>query len=109
MLEEAAIDGIPSIVIDPKGDLGNLLLTFPDLKPADFTQWVDPAEAQRKGITPDQLAEQTARLDTLKAADRPSQAMTAKAQEGDTAVQGAKAKADTKDFVGGLEEMKAVE
>src|SRR5262249_28498152 len=55
-----------------------------------------------------QLAEQTARLDALKAADRPSQPMTAKAGEGDTAVQGAKAKADTKDFVGGLEQMKAV-
>ena len=36
LLEEAAIDGIPAIAIDPKGDLGNLLLTFPDLQPADF-------------------------------------------------------------------------
>jgi DNA helicase HerA-like ATPase len=40
LLEEAAIDGIPSIVIDPKGDLANLLLTFPELKPEDFTPWV---------------------------------------------------------------------
>jgi len=61
LLEEAAIDGIPSIVIDPKGDLGNLLLAFPDLKPADFRPWVDPAEAQRKGTTPDQLADETAK------------------------------------------------
>jgi hypothetical protein len=60
LLEEAAIDGIPAIVIDPKGDLGNLLLTFPDLRPGDFRPWVDPAEAQRRGVTPDQLAEQTA-------------------------------------------------
>jgi hypothetical protein len=60
LLEEAAIDGIPAIVIDPKGDLGNLLLTFPELKPADFRPWVDAAEAQRKGMTPDQFAEQTA-------------------------------------------------
>lgn len=60
LLEEAAIDGIPSIVIDPKGDLGNLLLAFPDLKPADFRPWVDPAEAQRKGTTPEKLADETA-------------------------------------------------
>ncbi len=61
LLEEAAIDSIPAIVIDPKGDLANLLLTFPALKPEDFRPWVDPAEAERRGISPDQLAEQTAR------------------------------------------------
>ena len=47
---------------DPKGDIGNLLLAFPDLAPADFAPWVDPAEANRKGVTPDQLAAQTAEL-----------------------------------------------
>ena len=36
LLEEAAIDGIPAMVIDPKGDMGNLLLTFPELQTADF-------------------------------------------------------------------------
>ena len=36
IIEETAIDDIPSIIIDPKGDMGNLLLTFPDLKPEDF-------------------------------------------------------------------------
>jgi len=41
LIEEAAIDGVPTIAIDPKGDLGNLLLTFPDLKPADFAPWVE--------------------------------------------------------------------
>src|SRR5262250_1908220 len=41
LLEEAAIDGIPAIVIDPKGDLPNLLLTFPDLQPADFAPWIN--------------------------------------------------------------------
>src|SRR5437867_7263493 len=61
LLEEAAIDGIPAIVIDPKGDLANLLLTFPELRPGDFRPWVDAAEAGRMGISPDQLAEQTAR------------------------------------------------
>jgi phage host-nuclease inhibitor protein Gam len=56
LLEEAAIDGVPSLVIDPKGDLADLLLTFPDLKPADFAPWVEPAEAARQGLTPDELA-----------------------------------------------------
>lgn len=60
LLEEAAIDGIPAIAIDPKGDLGNLLLTFPELRPADFRPWVDPHVATREGISPDQLAEKTA-------------------------------------------------
>src|SRR5437867_4430165 len=60
LLEEAAIDGIPAIAIDPKGDLGNLLLTFPDLKASDFRPWIDPAEATRRGLSPDQFAEKTA-------------------------------------------------
>src|SRR5204863_1354394 len=50
LLEEAAIDGIPAIAIDPKGDLGNLLLTFPDLKPNDFQVWIGPDEATRKCV-----------------------------------------------------------
>ena len=49
LLEEAAIDGIPVIAIDPKGDLGNLLLAFPELKPEDFEPWVDQTEALRRG------------------------------------------------------------
>src|SRR4029434_6215280 len=61
LLEEAAIDGIPAIAIDPKGDLSNLLLTFPELKPSDFLPYIDAAEAERRSITRDQLAEQTAR------------------------------------------------
>jgi hypothetical protein len=60
MLEEAAIDGIPAICIDPKGDIGNLMLAFPDLAPADFAAWVDPAEATRRGLTTQELGEQTA-------------------------------------------------
>ncbi|MDI9444224.1 MAG: ATP-binding protein, partial [Planctomycetota bacterium] len=61
LLEEAAIDGIPAILVDPKGDLGNLLLTFPRLESADFRPWIDEAEAARQGITPEQLAEATAK------------------------------------------------
>ncbi len=60
LLEEAAIDGIPAIVIDPKGDLGNLLLSFPELSPADFLPWVDERQAARKQLTPDQYAQQLA-------------------------------------------------
>src|SRR6188472_893033 len=41
LIEEAAIDGVPVLAIDPKGDLANLLLTFPDLSPGDFAPWVD--------------------------------------------------------------------
>jgi hypothetical protein len=60
LLEEAAIDGIPALVIDPKGDIGNLLLAFPDLAPGDFAPWVDPGDAKRKGISVEELAAQTA-------------------------------------------------
>jgi hypothetical protein len=60
LLEEAAIDGIPVIAIDPKGDLGNLLLTFPELRPSDFLPWVDPDEAARKQLKTEDFAAQTA-------------------------------------------------
>jgi len=60
LLEEAAIDGIPALAIDPKGDLANLALTFPALAPADFLPWVDPDEAKTQGLTAEQLAEKTA-------------------------------------------------
>src|SRR5947207_554827 len=60
LLEEAAIDGIPVIAIDPKGDLGNLLLTFPKLRGEDFKPWIEEAEAARQGITADELAAKTA-------------------------------------------------
>ncbi|MGZ6080129.1 MAG: ATP-binding protein, partial [Myxococcaceae bacterium] len=60
LLEEAAIDGIPALAIDPKGDLANLALTFPSLAPAEFLPWVDEDEAKKQGVTPQQLAEKTA-------------------------------------------------
>jgi hypothetical protein len=60
LLEEAAIDGIPAIAIDPKGDLGNLLLGFPELRAADFLPWIDFSEAERRGMAPGQFASQTA-------------------------------------------------
>ena len=62
LIEEAAIDGIPVIAIDPKGDLGNLLLTFPSLRGEDFRPWIDDADAARQGRTPDEHAQWTADL-----------------------------------------------
>jgi hypothetical protein len=56
LLEEAAIDGIPAIVIDPKGDLADLLLTFPELRPSDFRPWINEDDARRKGLDPDAFA-----------------------------------------------------
>ena len=55
-IEEAAIDGVPVIVIDPKGDLTNLLLTFPDLRPEDFAPWINEDEARRAGKSADEFA-----------------------------------------------------
>lgn len=60
LLEEAAIDGIPSLVIDPKGDLGNLLLTFPNLEPKDFRPWVNEDDARKKELSIDDYAVQQA-------------------------------------------------
>ena len=60
LLEEAAIDGIPAIAIDPKGDIANLALTFPELRAADFQPWVDAGEASRKGQSVDEFAAATA-------------------------------------------------
>ena len=56
LLEEAAIDGIPALIIDPKGDLANLLLTFPHLSPSEFRPWINEDDARRKGVTPDAFA-----------------------------------------------------
>ncbi len=62
LLEEAALDGVPSLVIDPKGDMTNLLLTFPDLRPADFAPWVNPDDARRKEMDLDAYAAKMAEL-----------------------------------------------
>ena len=57
LMEEAAIDGVPVIAIDPKGDLGNLLLTFPGLSGPEFAPWVNPDEARRAGQTQEAFGE----------------------------------------------------
>src|SRR4030042_781993 len=55
-LEEALRSGIPALILDPKGDMTNLLLTFPELAPGDFRPWTDEAAARRDGKTPDEAA-----------------------------------------------------
>jgi hypothetical protein len=59
LLEEAALKGIPAIIIDPKGDLTNLLLHFPDLAPQDFQPWIDTEQARRSGKTIEQASMET--------------------------------------------------
>jgi hypothetical protein len=60
ILEEAALQGIPAIIVDPKGDLTNLLLHFPDLLPEDFQPWVDKYAARRDGVSVEEAAEKAA-------------------------------------------------
>ena len=60
LLEEAALDRVPTIMIDPKGDITNLLLQFPDLRPDDFKPWINPDDAGRKGMSVDDYAASTA-------------------------------------------------
>ena len=62
LLEEAAIDGVPTIILDPKGDITNLLLSFSELKPEDFLPWVNPDDACRKGMELEDFAASQAEL-----------------------------------------------
>lgn len=62
LLEEAAIDGVPAIIIDPKGDMANLFLTFPELKSEDFLPWINETEAAAAGKTPQEFAAGQAEL-----------------------------------------------
>ncbi|MCB9205885.1 MAG: ATP-binding protein [Ignavibacteriales bacterium] len=62
LLEEAAIDNVPAIVIDPKGDITNLLLTFPQLNGEDFLPWINKSDASRKNMTEEEFANSQAEL-----------------------------------------------
>src|SRR5438067_74062 len=60
LLEEAALRGVPCVIVDLKGDLSNLLLNFPELRPEDFAPWVDPEAARRQGVSVEEYARQQA-------------------------------------------------
>lgn len=60
LIEEAMMDDIPSIIIDPKGDMANLALLFPQLRPEDFEPWLDPADAARKNLAVAEYAREVA-------------------------------------------------
>ncbi|MBV5327834.1 MAG: DUF87 domain-containing protein [Chlorobium sp.] len=62
LLEEAAIDKVPTLIIDPKGDMTNLLLQFPDLLPENFLPWINEDDARRKGKNVEDLAASTAEV-----------------------------------------------
>jgi hypothetical protein len=62
IIEEALIDKIPVIAVDPKGDLGNLALQFPGLSAAEFKPWIDPQQASNAAMSGDAYAEQQAKL-----------------------------------------------
>ncbi len=62
LLEEAAVDNVPTLIIDPKGDMTNLLLQFPELRPEDFEPWINADDARRKGKTVQEYAAATAEL-----------------------------------------------
>ncbi|MEA3439842.1 MAG: DUF87 domain-containing protein [Chloroflexota bacterium] len=62
LLEEAALNNYPALMIDPKGDITNALLHFPELLPEDFLPWVNADEARRDEKTVEQAAEGAANL-----------------------------------------------
>lgn len=62
LLEEEIMDNIPAIVIDPKGDISNLLLTFPEFRGEDFRPWINEDDARKKGMESDAFAEKTAKM-----------------------------------------------
>ncbi|WP_420628817.1 helicase HerA domain-containing protein [Candidatus Leptofilum sp.] len=62
LLEEAALNNVPALMIDPKGDITNALMHFPNLAPVDFQPWINANEARREGKTAEQAAEETAAL-----------------------------------------------
>ena len=61
ILEEAALSEIPTLILDPKGDMGNIMLNFPESTPEDLEPWMDAAKAKRKGKTIAELAAKESR------------------------------------------------
>ena len=60
LLEEAALDKVPAIIIDPKGDITNHLLHFPELRATDFLEWINTDDARRKNVSKEEFASLTA-------------------------------------------------
>ena len=60
LLEEAILQGVPVLALDPKGDIANLLLTFPELCPGDFRPWVSVDAARRRDLDLDAYAQEVA-------------------------------------------------
>lgn len=60
IIEETTLNGIPSIIIDPKGDMTNLFLSFPEFKASDFQEWINPEDARREGISKEEYAKKVA-------------------------------------------------
>ncbi|WP_071704998.1 helicase HerA domain-containing protein [Murdochiella vaginalis] len=61
LLEEAIVDGLPAIVLDPKGDMANLLLAFPSISGTQLLPWITPQAAEQAGLTPEAYAEEEAK------------------------------------------------
>ena len=76
LIEEALLAGIPCLVLDPKGDMGNLLLTFPDLSAARFRPWVNEDDARSEGLSLDEFAEKTAPGESRRSGRRPTSPST---------------------------------
>ncbi|MCH1508093.1 MAG: hypothetical protein L7T84_02730 [Akkermansiaceae bacterium] len=62
LLEEAIMVNIPAIVVDPKGNISNLQLTFPEFRGEDFRRWINEDDARKKEATPDGFADKTAKV-----------------------------------------------
>ncbi|HPQ69795.1 MAG TPA: DUF853 family protein [bacterium] len=60
LIEELRLAGVPTLILDPKGDMTNLLLSFPSLSAGDFKPWLEAGQAEKEGVTLDELAEKTA-------------------------------------------------
>jgi DNA helicase HerA-like ATPase len=72
LLEELLARGVPALVLDPKGDMGNLALTFPELAPADFAPWLEERAAQEAGTSVEEHAAATATRGSAPCARRPT-------------------------------------
>jgi len=60
LLEEAILQGTPVLALDLKGDIANLLLTFPDVRPEDFRPWVSVDAARQRSLSLDAYAQEIA-------------------------------------------------